>query len=186
MAFCQNAFPASEKQAVLERILMKEHTKASIASSILIVLLVALDQWTKYAITIHMKLHQSVEVIKNFFYITYVQNTGAGFSIFENYGKVFFAVLTLIALIAIVYYFYHTQDRKIQFCLTIIFAGAIGNFIDRMTLGYVVDFFSFYFFGWGFPVFNVADICISVGFILLVVISIIDEVKKEKAWKNKQ
>ena len=165
---------------------MKEHTKASLASGILLVVLVALDQCTKFAIASRMKLHESIEVIKNFFYITYVQNTGAGFSIFEGYGKPFFAVLTIAALVAIAYYFYHTKDRKIQFCLTVIFAGAVGNFIDRMALGYVVDFFSFYFFGWGFPVLNIADICISVGFAMLVIVYLVDEYKEQKSWKNKQ
>ncbi len=65
-------------------------------------------------------------------------------------------------------------------------AGAIGNFIDRMTLGYVVDFFSFYFFGWGFPVFNIADICISVGFVMLIIFTLIDEYKEQQRWKNKK
>ena len=59
--------------------------------------------------------------------------------------------MTIAALVAIAYYFYHTKDRKIQFCLTVIFAGAVGNFIDRMALGYVVDFSAFIFSAGDFP-----------------------------------
>lgn len=163
---------------------MKEHIKATMASSLLILILVGLDQWSKWAIQTHMKLYESIPIMPGFFKLFYVQNTGAGFSLFEGFGPWFFLILTLIALCAIVYYFYHTNDRMVQLSLTLIFAGAIGNLIDRMRLGYVVDFFSFNLFGWDFPVFNIADICISVGFILLVVYLLWDEYRKEKQWKN--
>lgn len=165
---------------------MKSKTKQLGISAAAIVLLVLADQWTKYMVAARMKLHESIEIIKDFFYLTYVQNTGAGFSIFEGYGKVFFALLTILALTAIVYYYFHTKDQKVRWCLVVIFAGAIGNFIDRMTLGYVVDFFSFYFFGWGFPVFNIADICISIGFVMLIIFTLIDEYKEQQRWKNKK
>ncbi len=83
---------------------MKSKTKQFGISAAAIVLLVLADQWTKYMVAARMKLHESIEIIKDFFYLTYVQNTGAGFSIFEGYGKVFFALLTILALTAIVYY----------------------------------------------------------------------------------
>lgn len=163
---------------------MKEHKKASIVTLILIVILVSIDQISKAAIASKMTLYQKIPVIPGFFDLMYVQNTGAGFSLFEGFGKWFFLILALIALVVIGYFFYKTKNRQIQFCLTLIFAGAIGNLIDRMRLGYVIDFFSFDLFGWAFPVFNIADICISVGFILLVLISLVDEYKEEKKWKN--
>ena len=65
-----------------------------------------------------------------------------------------------------------------------IFSGAVGNFIDRLWLGYVRDFFSFYIFGSPFPVFNIADICITVGFAILLLIYFYDEFKEKKRWKQ--
>jgi signal peptidase II len=146
----------------------------------LVVVMTGLDMWTKWAVVSQMKLGQSIEIIKNFFYLTYVQNTGAGFSIFTGYGKVFFGILTVAAMAAMIYFFWKSKDPGVQLTIALIFAGALGNFIDRMTLGYVVDFFHFYIFGWSFPVFNIADICISVGFILLLVHMALEEYKEMK------
>ena len=69
----------------------------------------------------------------------------------------------------------------LQMSLALIFAGALGNFIDRMALGYVVDFFHFYIFGWSFPVFNIADICITLGFVFLVIDMLREEHEQRKA-----
>lgn len=159
---------------------MKKYISALLTSLLLIVLSVGLDQWTKYAVASTMSVGQSKVVIPKLMYLTYAQNTGAGFSLFEGAGIVFFSVLTIAALIGIVYYFFHTHDLRIQLCLALIFAGALGNFIDRLSLGYVRDFFSVYIFGWPFPIFNVADICISVGFILLLATYLYDDYKERK------
>lgn len=159
--------------------------KTSIASLLIVLITLGLDQWTKWAIVKSIPLNESVEMIKHFFYLTYVQNTGAGFSMFSGAGMGFFAVLTLVALAAIVYMFFKTNDPRYQICLALVFSGAVGNFIDRMFLGYVRDFFSFYIFGWPFPVFNVADICITMGIALILISMFIDEKKDVMRWKQK-
>lgn len=158
--------------------------KTVVASLLIVFVTLGLDQWTKWAIVKSIKLNETVEMINHFFYLTYVQNTGAGFSMFAQAGMAFFAALTLIALVAMVYMFFKTNDSRYQICLSLVFSGAIGNFIDRMSLGYVRDFFSFYIFGYPFPVFNVADICITVGIALILISMFIDDKKEQAKWKQ--
>ena len=158
--------------------------KTVVASLLIVFVTLGLDQWTKWAIVKSIKLNETVEMINHFFYLTYVQNTGAGFSMFAQAGMGFFALLTIVALAAILYMFFKTEDSRYQICLSLVFSGAIGNFIDRMTLGYVRDFFSFYIFGYPFPVFNVADICITIGIALILVSMFIDDKKEQERWKQ--
>ena len=158
--------------------------KTVVASLLIVFVTLGLDQWTKWAIVKSIKLNETVEMINHFFYLTYVQNTGAGFSMFAQAGMGFFASLTLIALVAMVYMFFKTDDSRYQICLSLVFSGAIGNFIDRMSLGYVRDFFSFYIFGYPFPVFNVADICITVGIALILISMFIEDKKEQAKWKQ--
>lgn len=158
--------------------------KTVVASLLIVFVTLGLDQWTKWAIVKSIKLNETVEMINHFFYLTYVQNTGAGFSMFAQVGMGFFVALTLIALVAMVYMFFKTDDSRYQICLSLVFSGAIGNFIDRMSLGYVRDFFSFYIFGYPFPVFNVADICITVGIALILISMFIEDKKEQAKWKQ--
>ena len=158
--------------------------KTIVASLLIVLVTLGLDQWTKWAIERSISLNESVEMIKHFFYLTYVQNTGAGFSMFAGAGMGFFALLTIVALAAILYMFFKTEDSRYQICLSLVFSGAIGNFIDRMAQGYVRDFFSFYIFGYPFPVFNVADICITIGIALILVSMFIDDKKEQNRWKQ--
>lgn len=77
-----------------------------------------------------------------------------------------------------------TDSTKVEFALSLIAAGALGNLIDRMTLGYVRDFFRFYIFGSPFAVFNVADVCLTIGVALLIVIVLVEEWKERKAFNE--
>ena len=160
---------------------MKHRTQIYLGSLILVALMTGLDQWTKWAVSAHMVPGQSIVVIPGFFELTYLQNTGASFSIFEGYGKLFFAILTIIAMAVMIWAYLKSRRAGLQMSLALIFAGALGNFIDRMVLGYVVDFFHFYIFGWSFPVFNIADICITLGFIFLVIDMLREEHDQRKA-----
>ena len=125
---------------------MKKKIGTYIVSLIIIVLTLGYDQWTKHIVEQSIQLNERIEVIKNFFYLTYVQNTGAGFSLFEGFGMTFFAIVTIVALILIGYIYFMVNDYRYQLALALVFSGAIGNFIDRLVLGYVRDFFSFYIF----------------------------------------
>ncbi|WP_289219473.1 signal peptidase II [Faecalibaculum rodentium] len=160
---------------------MKHRTQIYIGSMVLVALMTGLDQWTKWAVSTHMRPGQSIVIIPKLFELTYLQDTGAGFSIFEGYGKPFFAVLTVIAMAVMLWAYIKAKRPGLQMSLALIFAGALGNFIDRMALGYVVDFFHFYIFGWSFPVFNIADICITLGFVFLVIDMLREEHEQRKA-----
>jgi len=132
--------------------------------------ILVLDQITKIWIETTMYLGESIEVIKDFFYITFVQNTGAAWSILE--GQMwFFYVITAVALGAMFYFFKDTKENEwwLRLALILLIAGTLGNFIDRLTLQYVRDFLDFVIFGYDFPVFNVADIslCVGVGMVAL-------------------
>lgn len=161
----------------------KKKWPLALSSIILIALLVAIDQWTKAKVQGTIPYGEDVVIIPGFFDLTYVTNTGAAFSMFEGMGMWFFIGLTLIVLAVMIYYFFKTDDIRLEWCLALIAAGAIGNLIDRIRFGYVRDFFLFYIFGKPFPVFNVADICVTCGCILLFVTVIYDEWKVKKIGK---
>lgn len=131
-------------------------------------LLVALDQLTKYVAFNYLQSINSIPIIKDVFHLTFVKNRGAAFGILQN-QRWFFIIMTVSVLIGIIYYYKHLPKYKpygfIRFALILISAGAIGNLIDRIRLGFVIDFFDFCLIN--FPVFNIADICVVIGTILL-------------------
>ena len=130
---------------------------------------VLLDQLTKTAIGNTIPLNHSVPVIPGFFDITHVHNPGGAFGLFasqsDSFRQVFFLVLILGAMVAI-FCFYRTIPPThpwLSFALALIFGGAIGNLIDRIRFGEVVDFLRFYIGRYQWPSFNIADSAISVG-----------------------
>lgn len=154
-----------------------------ILSIIAIVVLVSLDQFVKYLTVTHLML-KPIVLIENVFELTYVENKGAAWSILENQIW-FFILMTVIILALIAYAFYRKMiyTKLGQISLVLICAGAIGNLIDRITHGYVIDMFSFKLIN--FPVFNVADICIVCGGILFVFYMMFQHDKyAEKAGKK--
>ena len=132
---------------------------------------IVLDQVTKILARSFLQPKGSISIIKNFFHFTYVENRGGAWGVLG--GKlIVFIIITVISL-AIMIYLLKDFDIKnnslysIGLCLMI--AGTIGNFIDRIIFHYVTDFLDFYIFGYDFPVFNVADICITCGVALLII-----------------
>lgn len=135
------------------------------------VLLLLLDQLSKNFIVNNFALGESKEVISNFFSITSHRNRGAAWGILQD-SRLFFLVVTIIFL-AILSYYLFTQKNSLnnfdKYTFSLIYAGSIGNFIDRLTRYEVVDFLDFRIFGYDFPIFNLADcyICIGVVFLLI-------------------
>ena len=136
----------------------------------------AIDQITKYIIDATMQLGQSIPVIKNFFSITAVHNTGAAWSMFEG-QMVLFAIVSIIALGIMIAYFASTKQEEFitRSGLILMISGTLGNFYDRMMFQYVRDFLDFNIFGYDFPVFNVADICLCVGAGLVILTFVIEQ-----------
>lgn len=127
-----------------------------------------IDQVSKLLIDSFIEAEKIVQVIPNFFYLTKVGNTGAAFSILE--GRTFLlsitSVICIILLIKISSEF--TPSKLSSLAFGLLFGGILGNFSDRMFLGYVRDFLKFDIFGYNFPIFNIADTAIVIGVILLL------------------
>ena len=127
-------------------------------------LVVILDRITKIVVE-NLLDGKVIDVIKNFFYLTFVKNEGAAFSILEN--RVFFlAILGVLALVALIYFITKYNKNNIGYFFLI--GGLIGNLIDRIFLGYVIDFIGFNIFSYSFPIFNIADIFIVLGAIFII------------------
>jgi signal peptidase II len=159
-----------------------------IVSIALMLVGVGLDQLTKYLVVANMELHESVEVIPGIFNFTYIQNDGAAFGMLDDQRWIFL-VLSTIAIIGIVGYLFwkKPQDKLLLASLILIVSGGIGNMIDRIALGYVIDFIDFCAFPeiWKW-VFNVADsfVCIGAGIMILwLILDMIKDYKKEQAAK---
>ncbi|ETT74261.1 lipoprotein signal peptidase [Paenibacillus sp. FSL R7-277] len=147
----------------------------------LIALIVFLiDQGTKYLIATRLELAEQIPVIKDFFIITSHRNRGAAFGILEG-QQWFFIVITVIVVCGIVWYLDKARKTRklLPTALALVLGGAIGNFLDRILNGEVVDFLMFNFGSYTFPIFNVADSCIVVG-VGLIILDTLLEVKGEQ------
>jgi signal peptidase II len=150
-----------------------------------VAIIVPLDQLTKFYIDSRFRLHESVPVLENFFHITYVRNPGAAFGILADSAIriPFFITVTLLAALGILWYLRHlsARQRLLQFSLSIIFAGALGNLIDRIRFGEVVDFLDFHWYEHHWPAFNVADSAITVGVGLMLLDLFFEEKRKKRS-----
>ena len=135
-----------------------------------IIISIIIDQFTKIK-AIGLK-DNPIIIIKNKLELVYVENRGAAFGIFQN-KKIILVFLTLIIILVISVFLFKNYNRFSLvsiMSLSLIIGGAIGNLIDRIIRGYVIDFISYTFFnGYEFPVFNVADICVVSGCILMII-----------------
>lgn len=131
------------------------------------------DQWTKYVVQQKLPLYTRVEVIPGFFNLTHVRNKGGAFGIFGGekfgFGSVFFVVVSIFAVISLLYIYLKVknENKRIYFPFSLIIGGAIGNLLDRIRLGEVIDFLDFKIFSFHWPAFNIADSAISLGVFFL-------------------
>ena len=131
-----------------------------------------LDQWSKIVIDKSMSLYESI-VISPFFNLTYVRNSGAAFSFLSDAGgwqRWFFAAMALIISSILIVWLYRLKKHEtlLAVALALVLGGAIGNLIDRLAYGYVIDFLDVYYQNWHWPAFNVADMAISLGVFLML------------------
>lgn len=138
----------------------------------IVLLIVVLDQISKYAAIKYLKGKKPYIIIKNFFQFDYVENYGAAFGILQN-RKIFFIIITtlvIISIFVILVKYSYKFSKTMNVALVMLLGGTIGNFIDRIRLSYVIDFISVKFGkGYDFPVFNIADMFIVVGTLLIMV-----------------
>lgn len=144
-------------------------------------ILVVIDQITKYFAVRDLKGSESISIIGDFLNLTYVENRGAAFGIFQD-QRLFFIVMTGLVLVFIIALFIfkgHSMTRPAKCSLYLIVGGALGNFIDRVRLGYVIDFIDVKFGDiYDFPVFNVADMALVIGTAVLMVLIITDRYER--------
>jgi signal peptidase II len=156
----------------------------------IIAALVSIDQLTKWLIVRSIELHDYRPLVDGFLSISHVRNYGAAFGIFADadlpYQAALFAALSLAALSAIAVYAYRlpAEARLPQMALALILGGAVGNLIDRLRLGYVVDFIHVYWKQHQWPDFNVADSAITVG-VSLLILAILRSPQTESANPDK-
>ena len=124
-----------------------------------------------------MSLGESLPVLGNFFQLTYVENSGIAFGLFNNHagGSLIVTVVAMGATVAVAWYLWRVRhgELALKLSLAFVFGGAIGNLIDRLLFGRVADFFDFSIGGYHWPVFNVADSSVTVGMILFLYVSFI-------------
>ena len=147
-------------------------------------IIIIFDVISKLFISNILILNRSITIIPNFFYLTYTHNYGGAWSIFDN-STLFITIVSFLIIIGIIYYLFKNKvTRKIEIVgYSLLLGGAIGNLIDRIVYGYVIDFLDFHILGYDFPIFNIADIGIVIGIILLLV-SMILEVYKNDNKRN--
>jgi len=132
------------------------------------------DQITKYFIQSHLALNESIEVIPDFFNLTYIKNPGAAFGILgridEPIRLILLLTLSVIAFTVLIAIFIKSPSREcsVLIAIALILGGAVGNLIDRIRFGWVVDFLDFYIRGYHWPAFNLADTAISIGACILI------------------
>lgn len=146
-------------------------------------LIIALDQWTKWLVLKNMELGERISVIDPYLGWLSHRNRGAAWGMLE--GQMWlFAVITVAVIIGILYYFHkHAKGQPLfQLSLMVLLGGAVGNFIDRMLRGEVVDFVDVLIpvINYDFPIFNVADAALTIGVVLMIIYIIYDEKQQKK------
>lgn len=149
----------------------KKTAKHYLTAFIVIAAGVILDQWSKYMAVLHLQGTDGVDLIPGVFRLTYLENRGAAFGVLQGQQWFFYIITAVILVAVLLVYTRIPAGRKfvpLRVCAVFIVSGALGNLIDRVRLGYVVDFF--YFELIDFPVFNVADIFVTLSAVLLAVL----------------
>ena len=136
-----------------------------------VVILVFLDQFTKQMVVQHLKGHSAYVLIRDVFQLEYLENRGAAFGLLQN-QRIFFYISVIVITLAVIWFYGKVPMEKkylpLRICAVLVVAGAFGNCIDRIRLNYVVDFF--YFKLINFPIFNVADIYVTIAAFSLIVL----------------
>ena len=152
-------------------------------------LVIVLDQVSKQLAEHYLVFHNPVHIIP-FFNLTLSYNTGAAFSFLSEAGgwqRWFFIGLALLVSVVILFWLYKltTQDKWVAIALSLVLGGAIGNVIDRVLFGHVIDFLHVYYQQWSWPIFNIADSAISIGVAILLIDSLRDS-RKKKTTRRQQ
>lgn len=144
---------------------------------LLSILFLCLDIFSKQIVIHFMVENQTIQIIPHLFSLTYVKNTGVAFSMLS--GNLTFILMMSVLVVGVLIYFAKNREsgQLENLCYSMILGGALGNFLDRIFYGYVIDFLDFSLFGFKMAIFNVADILIVCGIFLLIVLELLKEKK---------
>lgn len=152
-------------------------------SLIIAIFIVIIDQIIKILIDNLLKVNESIKIINNFFYLNKVYNTGAAWSIFSN-GTIMLIIIAILSFLFLLYYQNKFKDNiRNTIAFGLIYGGLIGNLIDRLIYGYVIDYLSFIIINYDFPIFNIADCTLVIGFGFLIYAIFKGEEKSENRSK---
>ncbi|MEW6213594.1 MAG: signal peptidase II [Nitrospirota bacterium] len=143
--------------------------RRSVYVFLIVLSIIAIDQITKYLIISNLNPSDAIEIFP-FLYLVSVRNTGAAFGMFKHVGSSFFITVSIIAIVFVIWLL--IRDKEGYLSLSLILGGATGNLIDRVFLGYVVDFIDFSIGRFHWPAFNVADAALTVGVIIIFLTSL--------------
>ena len=147
----------------------------NIKKIIILFIILLIDQVTKFLVAMNDTF---ISVINNFFYIDYTSNTGAAFSILSGHN-IILILISLVMCVVLYHFMYSYKEGTLtNLAFGMLFGGILGNLADRLFIGYVRDFISFKFGNYYFPTFNIADIGITVGVLLLFIVTIKEELSK--------
>lgn len=147
-----------------------------VTTIIISIILLCIDQISKLLIVNLLTKTNSIAIIKNFFYLTYINNDGAAFSILVGKRVLLILIAVLVIVMLIRYIKKNNIQNKLELVsISLIIGGSLGNLIDRVVRGYVIDFLDFKIFNYNFPIFNLADTFIVIGVFLLL----LKEIRKE-------
>lgn len=135
------------------------------------ILILLLDIITKQLVITNLLEHQSITIINNFFSITYAKNTGVAFSFLEGYLPLVILITSTIIISILIYINKNNPNKYESICYGFIIGGALGNLLDRIIYGYVIDFLDFTIFNYNYPIFNIADTFIVIGILILIILS---------------
>ena len=151
--------------------MMKTKRKRNVMNKktlVLTLVVVFMDQISKMLIESFIALNDMIAIIPNFFNLHHIRNYGAAWSLFES-KTIFIIIMSVIGLIVLIRFMFTFKDNtRNSIAFGLVFGGFIGNLVDRGIFGYVRDFLEFHIFGYDYPIFNVADICIVLGVGLLI------------------
>ncbi len=147
----------------------------------IILSLIILDQISKFLIVSNFNVYDKLVIIKNFFKFEYVQNTGISFGLFSG-GRILIILASILVIAYMIYDLIHNKNKIHKVSCILILSGALGNLIDRVFRGYVVDFISFTLFNHEMAIFNLADICVVFGIGLYIILMFVEG--KSKDGKN--
>ena len=137
--------------------------------SLFTLLFLSIDIISKLIIDNFFNLNETKVIINNFFSLTKVYNTGASWNILTGYRLILIIITLIILVLLILYQNKFKENKRNILAFSLLYGGIIGNLLDRLIYGYVIDFLDFNIFGYDYPVFNIADICIVLGIILLII-----------------